>query len=164
MHHILVTDLRVDHWVFLLYRLYWCIIVPVLLATEVDWISSPFIFVLVWQMLDMYLVVPHMGFFVFSQLTRMGSTVALTAIHLINYYQKSEEARNPFLVGFGSSRVQKWVVAHYCLVLVFDIIAAMSFHWNSTMYHAHHIPSSSSHSSSSSSRREYELVPSTIKS
>lgn len=138
------TDLRVNPWVFLAYRLYWYIIVPVLLGQEVDWLSLQFAMVLAWQMLDMYLTVPQLSFFVYSQLFRMGCTIALTTMHLVNYYQWSEEERNPYIKGFGSTVTQRWVIAHYCLVLVFDVYSAIDFHWHSTMYtdpstqHPHH--------------------------
>lgn len=134
-------QLRVNPWVFLAYRCYWCIVVPVTLGQEVDWLSLQFAMVLVWQMLDMYLVVPHLAFFVYSQLLRMGCAIALTTMHLVNYYQWGEEDRNPFIKGFGSARTQHWVVAHYFLVLVFDVYSAIDFHWHSTMF----TPSSTTH-------------------
>jgi len=134
MSHTRNVELRVNPWMFLLYRLYWCIVVPVTLGREVDWISIQFTMVLVWQMLDMYLTVPHLAFFVYSQLIRMGCTIALTTIHLVNYYQWSEEERNPYIKGFGTAtEAQHWVIANYCLVLVFDIYSAIDFHWHSTM-------------------------------
>ncbi len=130
-------QLRVNPWVFLAYRCYWCIVVPVTLGQEVDWLSLQFAMVLVWQMLDMYLVVPHLAFFVYSQLIRMGCTIALTTMHLVNYYQWSEEERNPFIKGFGSTTTQHWVIANYFLVLAFDVYSAIDFHWHSTMF-IHH--------------------------
>lgn len=135
-HHPQEHQLRVNPWVFLAYRCYWCIIVPVTLGQEVDWLSLQFVMVLVWQMLDMYLVVPHLAFFVYSQLIRMGCTIALTTMHLVNYYQWSEEDRNPYIKGFGmgSAKIQHWVIANYFLVLAFDVYSAIDFHWHSTMF------------------------------
>lgn len=123
--------LRVHPLVAVLYRLYWIIVVLVCFGKHYNILSPTIALAISWSFLDVYQEVPHLAYFVLTQLARMAFHVALLVFHLVAYYG-NDDTRNILVIGF-TTHEKNLTLANLCVLLAFDVYSGMAFHYHSSM-------------------------------